>query len=95
MSPDEEHFTKEGFARVLAILGKHIWIKYNIVRKEILENRYGLYQDRDFKRYDKMISTQVTKYVFESEVMEDRAIIYLSVEKGVYKRSIKEFQHDS
>ena len=60
-----------------------------------MENRYGLYQDRDFKKYDKMISTQVTKYVYETEVIEERAIIYLSVEKGVYKNSKKIFKHDS
>ena len=76
---------------MLAILGKHIWIKYNIVRKEILENRYGLYQDRDFKRYDKMISTQVTKYVREVDMMTDKALMYLELEKLVFKQSMSVF----
>lgn len=33
----------ESFAKAMAIMSKHIWIKYSINRKEIIENRYGLY----------------------------------------------------
>lgn len=42
-----------------------------------------------------MISTQVTKYVYETEVIEERAIIYLSIEKAVYRKTKKVFIHDS
>ena len=47
------------------------------------------------KKYDKMISKQVSKYVSEVDNLEDRAIIYLSVEKRAYQKSLKMFQHDS
>ena len=31
MAQDEEHFTKDGLAKVLSIMYKHVWIKFNIV----------------------------------------------------------------
>lgn len=49
--------TKEAYAKVVAIMQKHVWIKFHIVRRDIVEQRYGLYQDRTFNEYDKMIST--------------------------------------
>lgn len=81
----------DSYAKAMAIMAKHVWIKYSINRKDILENRYGLYQDRRFKEYDKMISTQVTKYVRETDMMMDKALIYLSIEQKVFKSSHKLF----
>ena len=49
-------FTVEAFARAYAIMTKHIWIKFHITQRELIENRYSLYQDRKMKDYDKCIS---------------------------------------
>lgn len=85
-----EMLKTEAYAKAMAIMAKHVWIKFNINRKEILENRYSLYQDRAMKEHDKMISTQLAKYTREIAQIEDNALMYLELEKVVFKRS-KEF----
>ena len=39
------------------------------------------------KEYDKMISSQVTKYVREVDIIEEKALVYLQIEESVYDRS--------
>ena len=40
---DGKMLTKEAYAKVYAIMNKHVWIKFHIVKKDLVENRYGLY----------------------------------------------------
>jgi len=49
--------SREAFVKFSALMQKHVWIKYHVTQREVLENRYGLYQDRRMKEYDKMISS--------------------------------------
>lgn len=77
MTEDGKTLTKEAYAKVYAIMNKHVWIKFHIVKKELVENRYGLYQDRQMKEYDKMISTQVAKFVREIDSIEEKALVFL------------------
>jgi hypothetical protein len=39
------------------------------------------------KEYDKMISTQVTKYVRECYNIEEKALVFLALEEDVFLRS--------
>ena len=54
---------RDSFVKLSAILQKHSMLKFSASNREILDNRYSLYQERRLKDYDKSISTQVTKYV--------------------------------
>ena len=38
-------------------------------------------------QYDKMISTQVTKYVREVDQIEEKALVFLAVEEKVFQKS--------
>lgn len=40
---DGTKLTKEAYAKVYAIMNKHVWIKFHIVKRDLVENRYGLY----------------------------------------------------
>ena len=46
LTEDGKMLTKEAYAKVYAIMNKHVWIKFHITKKSLVENRYGLYQDR-------------------------------------------------
>lgn len=46
LTEDRKMLTKEAYAKVHAIMSKHVWIKYHITKRDLVENRYGLYQDR-------------------------------------------------
>ena len=84
---DGSMLTMPAYAKALAIMYKHVWIKFSINRKELIENRYALYQDRKMTEYDKMISTQVTKYVREVDTIEEKALVFLAVEEKVFTKS--------
>ena len=92
---DKQLFTVESFARAYAIMTKHIWIKFHITQRELIENRYSLYQDRKMKDYDKCISQQVNKFSKETENIEDRAVVYLAVEENAWERSSLIFHRQS
>lgn len=84
---NDSMLTMPAYAKALAIMYKHVWIKFSINRKELIENRYTLYQDRQMTQYDKMISTQVTKYVREVDQIEEKALVFLAVEEKVFQKS--------
>jgi len=42
-SEDGSILTMPAFAKATAIMSKHVWIKFSINRKELMENRYSLY----------------------------------------------------
>lgn len=46
MTDDHKLLTKQSYAKVMAIVSKHVWVKFHINQKDLLENRYSLYQDR-------------------------------------------------
>ena len=43
LTEDGKMLTKEAYAKVYAIMHKHVWIKFHIVKRELVENRYSLY----------------------------------------------------
>ena len=69
--------TSESYARYLAILNKHVWIKFHITQSAMIDQRHVLYQDRQMKDYDRQISSQVTKFIKEIDRMEDKAMTHL------------------
>lgn len=74
---DGSVLTKEAYAKIQAIMQKHVWIKFHIAKRELVEKRFNLYQDRHLKEYDKTISTQVSKFIRESDSIEEKALIFL------------------
>ena len=88
---NDSMLTMPAYAKVLAIMYKHVWIKFSINRKELIENRYALYQDRKMTEYDKMISTQVTKYVREVDMIEERPSFSLPSRKKFLPRAREPF----
>lgn len=49
LTEDENMLTRQAYVKFQALMSKHVWIKFHITQREILENRYGLYQDRNLK----------------------------------------------
>jgi hypothetical protein len=43
---DGTMLNKEAYALIYAITQKHVWIKFHIVKRNLIELRYGHYQDR-------------------------------------------------
>ena len=43
MTEDGKMLTKEAYAKVYSIIHKHVWIKFHIVKRDLVENRYALY----------------------------------------------------
>jgi len=43
LTDDGNMLKRQTFIKFQAIMNKHVWIKYHITQREILENRYGLY----------------------------------------------------
>ena len=43
----------------------------------MIEKRRVLYQDRQFKEYDRQISSQVTNFIKEIDRMEEKALVHL------------------
>ena len=56
LSEERQIFTKEAFARAFAIMTKHVWLKFHITQRQLIETRYSLYQERKMKDYDRNIS---------------------------------------
>mmetsp|Transcript_4976 Transcript_4976/g.6628 ORF Transcript_4976/g.6628 Transcript_4976/m.6628 type:complete len:174 (+) Transcript_4976:217-738(+) len=57
LTSDQNMLKRDSFIKLSAILQKHVWIKFGVSNRELLDNRYSLYQDRRCKDYDKCIST--------------------------------------
>ena len=74
---DESMLKRDSFVKLSAIFQKHVWLKFNTTYRELLDNRYSLYQERRFKDYDKTISTQVTKFVQSSDSIAEKGIVFL------------------
>ena len=91
LTEDGKLLTKESYARAMAIINKHAWLKFHIVKRDLVENRYSLYQERSMKEYDKMISTQVTKFVREQDNMEEKALVFLQIEERIFTNSQKAY----
>ena len=77
MNDENTALTQDAYSRYLAALNKNVWVKFHITQAEMIEKRRVLYQDRQFKEYDRQISSQVTNFIKEIDRMEEKALVHL------------------
>ena len=78
----------------MATINKHAWVKFHISHRDVVDNRYSLYQDRQMKEYDKIISSQVTKFVREQNNFEEKALVLQQLEQSILLASKQHYAKD-